>query len=109
MLPLIEKAKAVIPKDIIALIRPVVCGGDTVDDSGLENGDPVEHEKHVLECRKRILDILKEQGFGKPRVKWNRAGETSSLIADLKKGELSVECGDERVTWSIYMKGKKKE
>jgi len=81
---MIEKMKCIIPKSARPSVRPVVCGGDTLDDFGFEN-DPVEHEKRILRCRKRITKILQKAGFGEPHVRWNDRGETIALVPDLKQ------------------------
>jgi hypothetical protein len=100
---LIERMTSTIKDNNLASVRPVVCGGDTRDDSGFSE-NPMEHEKEVLNCRKRIITILKKAGFGEPLVRWNESGETVDLVADLERGIVSIfihGSADELARWSV--------
>ncbi len=101
---LIQKAKKVIPATTISRIHPVLCGGDTHDPSEIDD-DPEEHAVNVLRCRARIIEILKDAGFGKPHVRWNGSGQTATLSADLMVSEVYVEHdGVEVGRWKIPKK-----
>lgn len=89
---LITKAKEIIPEVVVQGIRPVICGGDIFDERRhVSSRDREDYAKTILDSRNRVVEILKEAGFGKPRVRWNDEGETISLIADLRDGIVYIE------------------
>ena len=99
--PLFKAAKEMIPAKDISRVRPVVCGGDFTDHEGLSH-DAGETEQDVMRARKRIIELLKEAGFGKPRIHWNTPGGRMRLIADLPNHRVTVELnGEELKSWPI--------
>jgi hypothetical protein len=89
VLPMIAQAKDVIPRGLVLRIRPVICGGDTFHDRRA-GGNPKEFVSDVLRYRKRVVEVLKEAGFGEPHVRWNELRETTSLVANLKRGVVYI-------------------
>lgn len=76
----IAKAKEFLPRNVIPHIRPIICGGD-----------PEQYPGDILESRKVVVEVVEEAGFGKPNLRWNESGETTSLVAYLKHGIVCVE------------------
>lgn len=103
--PMIDEAKRVIPRHLHPSIHPVVCGGDLIDpyDSA---ADADFGPDEIRQCREKALELLSQSGFGDPHVKWNPAGVTSSVVADLKASTVYVEHDDDKVgKWAIHQDG----
>lgn len=103
ILPLIAEAKVAIPRDVIRLIQPIVCGGDKSDEGpDIGDDDPKETQRGVLRSRKRIIEILRDAGFGEPLVRWNDWNETTHLFAYLHLGKVNIEDGSRvHARWPI--------
>jgi hypothetical protein len=86
----VTRAKEFIPENVVPEIYPVICGGDPFHDAPMSS-EREEYAKNVLESRKRVIEVLKEAGFGKPRIRWNNERETTSLLVDLKAGFVYIE------------------
>ena len=76
----IEESKEFLPEDARHNICPVICGGD-----------PEEYAGNIFESREVVVETLKKAGFGEPKIWWNQEGETTSLVAYLNHGIISVE------------------
>jgi hypothetical protein len=99
-MPTLKHVKRIVPEDLITSIQPVICGGDLYSD------DVPAHEKdelvaNILLCRQRIIDLLNQEGFGKPIVRWNEEGQTTSIRADLNQMVVVIEDGIDLLTHSI--------
>jgi hypothetical protein len=76
----IAESKEFLAENIVRNICPIICGGD-----------PDEYAGDIRESRRVVVEAVKHAGFGKPNLRWNEPGETTSLVAYLKHGIVCVE------------------
>jgi hypothetical protein len=100
ILPKLKHVKRIVPEDLIKSIQPVVCGGDIYTDD-LPATEADELVADIMRCRQLIIDLLKQEGFGEPIVRWNNIGQTTSISADLNRMVVVIEDGIDLLTHSI--------
>lgn len=100
ILPTLKHVKDIVPQEQIISIQPVVCGGDIYTNDVPAN-EADELVADIMRCRKLIIDLLKQEGFGKPIVRWNDEGQTTSISADLNRMVVIIEDVKELLTHPI--------
>ena len=87
----IKRAKKVIPAEVLHSVRPVLCGADIATDG--TDPQPRDTAENTLRSRARIVELLREAGFGEPHVWWNQLNETTHLVAHLGQGVIYIDNG----------------